>query len=46
MCVLRVCVCVCLVQAKATDRAAFERDIIRHVVSSSYDIWCKRNWHS
>ena len=35
-----------LVQAKATDRAAFERDIIRHVVSSSYDIWCKRNWCS
>ena len=35
-----------LVQAKATDRAAFERDIIRHVVSSSYDIWCKRNWYS
>ena len=35
-----------LVQAKATDRAAFERNIIRHVVSSSYDIWCKRNWCS
>ena len=33
-----------LVQAKATDRAAFERDIIRHVVSSSFDIWCKWNW--
>ena len=50
-----VCVCVCvaafqqlyqLVQAKATDHAAFERDIIRHVVSSSYDIWCKQNWYS
>ena len=35
-----------LVQAKATDRAVFERDVIRHVVSSSYDIWCKRNWYS
>ena len=35
-----------LVQAKATDRAAFEHDIIRHVVSALYDIWCKRNWHS
>ena len=35
-----------LVQAKATDRAAFERDVIRHVVLSSYDIWCKRNWYS
>ena len=33
-----------LVQAKASDRAAFERDMIQHVVSSSYDIWCKRNW--
>ena len=35
-----------LVQAKASDRATFERDIIRHVVLSSYDIWCKRNWCS
>ena len=52
---LSVCVCVCvaafqqlyqLVQAKATDHAAFERDIIRHVVSSSCDIWCKQNWYS
>ena len=35
-----------LVQAKASDRATFECDIVRHVVLSSYDIWCKRNWCS
>ena len=35
-----------LVQAKASDRATFEQDIIKHVVSASYDIWCKRNWCS
>ena len=35
-----------LLQAKAKDRQNFEIDIIKHVVASSYDIWCKRNWCS
>jgi hypothetical protein len=28
------------------DKHSFECDVIRHVVRSSYDIWCKRNWCS
>ena len=33
-----------LLHAKAKDRQSFELDMIRHVVTCSYNIWCKRNW--
>ena len=33
-----------LLRAKRSDIQSFELDIIRHVIVSSYDVWCKRNW--
>ena len=33
-----------LLRTKAKDRLSFELDVIRHVITCSYDIWCKRNW--
>ena len=33
-----------LLHAKAKDRQSFELDMIRHVVTCSCNIWCKRNW--
>ena len=34
-----------LLQTKAKDRQSFELDVIRHVVTCSYNIWCKCNWY-
>ena len=33
-----------LLCTKSKSRQKFEVEVIREVIASSYDIWCKRNW--
>ena len=33
-----------LLRTKSKSRQNFEVEVIRKVITSSFDIWCKRNW--
>ena len=33
-----------LLRAKQRDIHNFELELVRHVIVSSYNVWCKRNW--